>query len=98
MSMGQAYITADLEFYEVLNEFPIVEEILSRLDVKLSNVIEGESVTDFFSKCGFNGEEFDWMLKKLNSEVTYFLKFGAIPEAKPLQREVDVLDVEMIHH
>jgi hypothetical protein len=78
------------EFYEVLNAFPILKDRLERYNFDLSNVKEGESVIDFFSKKGLSEDEFDLFLKKLNYDIKIYLKKGNFPKTE-LKKEVEVL-------
>lgn len=68
------YINPTLEFYEVLNAFPILTDILQKLQFNLSSVKEGESVHDFFEKNKLSNDEIERIIKKMNWEVQSFIK------------------------
>ena len=71
------YIESDFEFFEVLNEFPILKDYLRDLHFNLSNVIEGETVRDYFEKNHMSEREIEIIVKRLNRDLTLFIKKGA---------------------
>jgi hypothetical protein len=88
-------IDKDLEFYEVLNAFPILKEKLQQLDFDVSKLNEGESIRDFLVRMSLSDYEIDLIIKKLNFEVKYFLKNGELCGSKKiLQDESCVLKLE----
>lgn len=66
------YIQENYEFGEVVNQFPILKEKLENLHFKL-DIVEGESVHDFFEKNSLSEEEIDLIVKRLNRELTTYL-------------------------
>lgn len=69
-------INHNLEFYEVLNAFPILKEKLKKLSFNLSDLKEGESICEYFGKKSYSQDEIDIVVRKLNSEINYYLRNG----------------------
>ena len=83
------YFNIDFEFYEVLNEFPVLKNSLKSLDFSVSEVKEGESVHDFFEKNSLSEEEIDLIVRRLNRDLTQFMKTGTLPPVKTPTIEED---------
>ncbi len=75
-------IESNLELFEVLNAFPFLKEKLSSLNFNLSDVIEGQTIKDYFTSKSYRLDEINLFVRKLNLEVKYFLKTGKTVETK----------------
>lgn len=67
-------IEPSFELSEVLNEFPVLRKSLSKLDFHVEEVVEGESIQDFFEKKDLEEEEISLLVRILNRDVKSFLK------------------------
>jgi len=83
--MSQFTIHTNFEFFEVLNEFPCLKTTLNSLHINFKDLIEGESIHNFFERKHLNKDEERIVLRKLNRDVNYFLKRGTLPQKKEIQ-------------
>lgn len=84
------YIEHDYDFYEVINEFPIVREKLEGLDFDLDDIKEGESVAEYLIRKSHNEQEVDLIIRRLNRDVNLFLKKD---EPNVIETEVPVENI-----
>ncbi len=88
--MTQFYIGVELEFFEVLNEFPCLKSTLKSLHISSNELKEGESIQRFFKRKHITSDEERIVLRKLNRDVNYFLKKGELPQKKEIQTFVSL--------
>lgn len=69
-------IEESYEIYEVLNAFPILKQKLQELHFDINDIIEGETVHDYFEKKHLSNEEIKLLVRKINNEINIFLKKG----------------------
>ena len=69
-------ISLDHELYEVLNAFPCLKDVLESINVDLSKLSEGVTLNSYLVEIGYNKDEIQLLVSKMNSEVNYFLKTG----------------------
>jgi len=82
-------INPQLEFCEILNAFPILQERLENLNFDISDMKDGETLYDYFKNHNYSEDEIDLLIKRLNNDLNYFLKKGAFPSMKlKTQREI----------
>lgn len=88
-------ITHEYEFYEVLNAFPVLKDALDDLHFDFTDVLEGESVYDYFHKKNLSDHEIDVIIRKLNRNLSSFIKTG---ELLPKEHSIEIIksDVESI--
>lgn len=67
-------IEIDYEFIEVLNAFPILKKVLNDMDFNVSDVRDGESVSDYLGKKCKSQEEVNFLVRKMNQVVNNFFK------------------------
>lgn len=67
-------ITSDLEFFEVLNEFPNLKYTFDYFKLDINIVSEGISIHDFLIKSNLKEEDISIILRKVNRDLSYFLK------------------------
>lgn len=75
--MGQL-IEPEHEFCEILNAFPNLKDRVEIL-FNVENVKDGVSIHDYFSKKDYSENEIHIIIKKLNTDINYFLKKGEFP-------------------
>lgn len=92
------HIRLDHECYEVLNAFPCLHEVLNSMEINTSTLLEGDSVYDFFNSLNYTDQEIEHILKKLNFELSHFLKTGKMNDLESGNKDKndDSLDIEMI--
>lgn len=81
--MGQL-IEPEHEFCEILNAFPILKERVEIL-FNIDNIKDGISIKDYFLKKDYSENEIDLIIKKLNTDIKYFLKKGEFPTKKEIE-------------
>ena len=92
------HVLPDYEFYEVVNAFPILNNFLTKLKVSIKGLEEGISVCDFLTSSGFDSDEIDLLILKMNQEITLFLKNGTPQTYNSLKTaEDESLGIEMIN-
>jgi hypothetical protein len=67
-------IDASQEFYEVLNEFPVLKDKLRELHLSDSDIKEGLSIEDYFKNKSYSEDEISLLVRKFNFEIKAFLK------------------------
>jgi hypothetical protein len=67
-------IDASQEFYEVLNEFPVLKDKLRELHLNSSDIKEGLSIEDYFKNKSYTEDEISLLVRKFNFEIKSFLK------------------------
>ncbi len=90
------HIRAEHELYEVLNAFPFLWDVFTNLEIPLENVMEGISLKDYLLYQGFSLEEGNHIIKRLNREVSLFLKYGEVSKSRPLAKEKQFVDVNAL--
>ena len=83
--MSQFKIDNNLEFFEVLNEFPCLKNTLEDLHIDFNDIIEGESIINFFNRNDISKEEGRVILRKINLDIHHFLKNGELPKKREIQ-------------
>lgn len=73
-------IDPNLEIYEVLNAFPVLENTLQEFDINPKDIQEGETVEEFLNKLVRSEEEKKILLRRMNTELNYFFKKGKRPQ------------------
>ena len=76
--MIQSYINSDLEFYEVLNAFPVLIGNLKAMHVNISNLKHGISIKHYFETQNYDPDEIRILVKKMNYGISTFLKNGNV--------------------
>jgi len=71
-------ITSDLEFFEVINAFPILKKSVQKWGFKVLDIKEGETMFDFFKRKKLNDDEADILIKMMNREVKHYLKTSRV--------------------
>lgn len=71
-------INGSQEFYEVLNEFPVIKGKLKALRVDVKDLQEGQSIEEYFRMKSYSADEIDLLIRKFNSEVKQLLKKGEV--------------------
>lgn len=87
------YIKPHVDFFEVVNEFPILKEKLCDLQFRVSDIKEGETVTDFFTRNSLSNEEVNFIITKLNRELNNFMKQT---DTKPVVEVKVVEEIEIV--
>lgn len=90
------HIRAEHELYEVLNAFPFLWDIFTNLEIPLENIMEGISVKDYLLYQNFSLDEASQIVKRLNREVSLFLKYGEVSKSRPLAKEKSFVDVNAL--
>lgn len=72
-------IDATQEFYEVLNEFPVLKDKLRDLHLNISDLKEGLSIEEYFKNKSYSEDEIALLIRKFNFEIKTFLKNGVLP-------------------
>lgn len=85
-------INPHLEFCEIINAFPVLEQRLEMLNFDISDMNDGETVYDYLKNHNYTEDEIDLLVKRLNSDLNYFLKKGDFPNMK-LKPQSEVLGV-----
>ncbi len=104
--MSQFIVTLDHEFYEVINAFPILRK---SLDIDVSSVIEGQTIREYLQKSVVCEEEIKTFIRKINSEISQYLRDpdeferklekklkSNLDENEEVASEFDVLNIERI--
>lgn len=78
------YIEAHVDFYEIVNQFPVLREKLVELDFR-AEIKEGESAVDYFERNALSMQETDFLITRLNRELKSFLKNKQEAVAPPVQ-------------
>ncbi|MCA9495738.1 MAG: hypothetical protein KC589_02250 [Nanoarchaeota archaeon] len=74
-------INPSLEFFEVVNTFPVLKDKLSKLHFNISDLREGESISDYFGRRKrLQDFEINIVIKKLNHELKLFLNTDKTPQ------------------
>lgn len=81
--MGQL-IEPEHEFCEILNAFPNLKERVEIL-FNIENIKDGISIHDYFFKKDYSENEIDLIVKKLNTDIKYFLKKGQFPAKREIE-------------
>jgi len=82
-------INPQLEFCEILNAFPVLQERLENLNFDISDLKDGETLYSYFKEHNYNEDEIDLLIKRLNHDLNYFLKKGEFPSMNlRTQREI----------
>ena len=68
------------EFVEILNAFPVLKERLEELHINVSEIKEGETVLDYFLRKSYSDAEIEIFIKKINTDLNYYLKKGEFPK------------------
>ncbi len=79
-----------LELVEILNAFPVLEEMLKKSNFNLSDIEDGVTFYDYFAQKNMSDDEIYLLIKKLNNDIKCFLKKGKLPKMN-LQKESEVL-------
>lgn len=85
-------ISPHIEFCEILNAFPALGERLEMLNFDVSDLKDGETVFNYLKERNYTDDEIDLLVKRLNSDIKYFLKKGTFPCMK-LKSQSEVLGV-----
>ncbi|MCA9459101.1 MAG: hypothetical protein KC550_00975 [Nanoarchaeota archaeon] len=74
-------INSNLEFFEVVNTFPVLRDKLSKLQFNISDLREGESIKDYFGgRKRLKDFEINIVIKRLNHELNSFLNTDKTPQ------------------
>jgi len=88
-------IKQDLEFYEILNSFPILKTKLKENHFQLKNIEEGITIKEYFSsKHNLEEYEISIIIKKLNKEIQEFLKNEKTQKFKETQIKEKIINQE----
>jgi len=80
-------LNSSQEFCEILNAFPVLNDKFESLDIDISDNIEGETFYEYFARHSMSKIEISILIKKLNSDIKYFLKKGELPK---LDRKIQI--------
>ncbi len=77
-------IKKELEFYEVLNSFPFLEERLEKYNIK--DIKEGISIEEYLkNNKSYNDDEIFILINKINEDIKYYLKHEKFPEERKIK-------------
>lgn len=87
-------IESSHEFYEVLNEFPILKDKLESLDLDVKDLREGLTIQEYFISKSYTQDEIALLLRKFNSEVKQLLKGNIAPKTDFVPANEESLEEE----
>lgn len=85
-------VTKESEFYEVVNAFPILKELLKDLSIDEKDIKEGESIGEFFNKMHISEDEKSLIMRRIKRNINYFMKHG---ELEPKEHKVKIIHEEI---
>ena len=74
--MAKSFIKAELEFFDVLNAFPALRDILTEQKFDISKIEEGISIQSYLEKQNMSQKEIDIFIKRINLDLNNFLCGG----------------------
>jgi hypothetical protein len=82
------------ELKEIINTFPFLEDFLMKLGINYNNIPEEISIYSYFKNVkNFSDYEIQILLKKINSDIKYYLKHGKLYETKKGIINKDISDL-----
>lgn len=77
--MAENHINQNDEMYEVLNTFPFLSQFFEKLQIPHYNIPEEITVKQFLLAQQFSEEETHQIIKRINREISFFLKHVETP-------------------